>query len=458
MAGERPLSREVRSVSIAVLSWNGREHLEHCLEALARQREPGIPWEVAILDNGSTDGSAEWLERTWLGRRLGARGQGRVRLERSDRNLGFCAGNNLLVEGCEMDAVALLNNDTRPRPEWLAELVAALAEAPADVAAVSGLILDWEGERLDFARGILTFDGHAFQLGYRRRLADVVLPPDGEELLFPCGGNVLIRRASFLEAGGFDPTYFAYLEDVDLGWRLWSGGERVQLARHAVVEHRSMASSGNLGLYRRGFLFERNALLTAYKNYDAESWGRLMPVVLLTFLSRVEAMLAENNPAGATVRFDPYSSEASNQTATATVGAAAQPRRLTLAERWRLHGTRQMLRRALHKTRRVAARRVFPDPWPTTAGFEVSDERSLAQLRAGSFVLRHLDAAARDRQRALARRRRSDREIFERFPLYLVPTYPGDAELFSRPGFRSWLPADLPVLERTLDQVMELAP
>ena len=61
------------------------------------------------------------------------------------------------------DAVALLNNDTRPDRRWLAALVDALAAAPADVAAVSGMIVDWAGERLDFARGVMTFDGHAFQ-------------------------------------------------------------------------------------------------------------------------------------------------------------------------------------------------------------------------------------------------------------------------------------------------------
>ena len=195
--------------------------------------------------------------------------------------LGFCAGNNRLAAAAAGDAVALLNNDTRPEPGWLGALVEALAAAPPDVAAVSGKIVDWAGERLDFGRGVMTFDGHAFQLDFRRPLAAARLPAAGEELPFACGGNLLVRRASFLAAGGFDASYFAYLEDVDLGWRLWSGGERILFAPGAVVHHRSSATSELLGLYNRGFLFERNAFLTAYKNYEPGLWERIMPAVRL---------------------------------------------------------------------------------------------------------------------------------------------------------------------------------
>ncbi|HET9227306.1 MAG TPA: glycosyltransferase family 2 protein, partial [Thermoanaerobaculia bacterium] len=243
----------MKKVAVCILSWNGRRHLETCLSALAVQQDPGVEWEILVLDNGSTDGTADWLRTAWP----------RVRLIASPVNLGFCAGNNrLAAEASDADALALLNNDTRPEPGWLAALVDALRSTPEDVAAVSGKIVDWEGERLDFGRGLMTFDGHAFQLDFRRPLGKARVPKAGEELLFACGGNLLIRRKSFLDAGGFDESYFAYLEDVDLGWRLWSGGERVLFAPDAVVHHRSSATSDLLGLFNRGFLFERNAFLT----------------------------------------------------------------------------------------------------------------------------------------------------------------------------------------------------
>src|SRR5262249_17011844 len=76
-----------------------------------------------------------------------------VRWLLSPVNLGFCAGNNRLVDAAAGDAVAFLNNDTRPAPGWLAALVRALAAAPPDVAALSGQVVDWDGERLDAGRG-----------------------------------------------------------------------------------------------------------------------------------------------------------------------------------------------------------------------------------------------------------------------------------------------------------------
>ncbi|MCB1037117.1 MAG: glycosyltransferase, partial [Acidobacteria bacterium] len=123
----------VAKVSVAVLTWNGLRHLEVCLPALEAQEDPGVDWEVVVFDNGSTDGTAEWVRRN----------HPRVRLIESPSNLGFCGGNNRIVYQSEGDAVALLNNDTRPRKDWLRKLVDALTEAPSDVAAVAGLIVDW---------------------------------------------------------------------------------------------------------------------------------------------------------------------------------------------------------------------------------------------------------------------------------------------------------------------------
>jgi GT2 family glycosyltransferase len=428
---------EIGSASVAIASWNGRSHLETCLGALLEQRDPGIDWEILVLDNGSTDDTASWVE-DWATRR-----DPRVRLLRSPVNLGFCAGNNLLVSEARGDAVAFVNNDTRPTEEWLESLVRGLREAPEDVAAVSGTILDWSGQRLDFARGILTFDGHAFQLGYHSPLAAVELPPSGSELLFPCGGNMLVRRASFLAAGGFDERYFAYLEDVDLGWRLWSGGERVTFVDDAVVHHRSMATSELLGRYNRGFLFERNALLTAYKNFDDELWRKLMPAILLTFLARTQAMLVGNNPGGAVLAVDPYAGVIAN-----TGGGTVSPKpRKEGVESGRTQ--RRFLRRAAWRLGRFLLAGPGRSQLPV-----LSDERSVAQLQALSSILANLEGAAESRAAVQARRRRPDREILERFPLYVVPTYPGDEELFASSGFGAWLPADLPLVHGRLDEIM----
>jgi GT2 family glycosyltransferase len=448
----------VKKVSVALLSWNGKKHLETCLAALAEQDDPGIDWEILVLDNGSTDGTADWLRAEILPRAP------RVRLIASPVNLGFCGGNNRLVAEAAGDAVAFLNNDTRPQRGWLKALVAALAAAPPDVAAVSGKIIDWQGHCLDFGRGVMTFDGHAFQLDFRRPLASARVPAAGEELLFACGGNMLIRRASFLDAGGFDEDYFAYLEDVDLGWRLWSGGERITFVPDAVVHHRSSATSDLLGLYNRGFLFERNAFLTAYKNYETGLWERIMPALLLTLVSRTQALLVEHNPGGETLLLDPYAGHIANTAPGKKLAApppspppAQLPPAWTWAgfkTRWQGYGPMDFLRRG--------TRKLFGGPRPTPMNGSapepprLTDERTVAQLRSLSWLLGNLDRAAAHRAAVQKRRKRSDREIFERFPLYLVPTYPGDHTLFAGPGFQAWLPEELPIVRKRLDEIMEM--
>jgi GT2 family glycosyltransferase len=445
----------LRKVTVAILSWNGRQHLETCLTALAAQQDPGVDWEILVLDNGSTDGTAAWMRERWGSDR-------RVRLVASPINLGFCAGNNRLVAEAGGDAIALLNNDTLPEPGWLGSLVEALRSAPPDVAAVSGKIVNWDGDRLDFGRGLMTFDGHAFQLDFRRPLKTARVPRAGEELAFACGGNLLVRRASFLAAGGFDESYFAYLEDVDLGWRLWSGGERIVFAPGAVVHHRSSATSDLLGLYNRGFLFERNAYLTAYKNYENGLWEKILPAVLLTLMSRTQALLLAN-PGMDTLRIDPYAGHIAN---TGFVKAGlAQPSLAPLSRielppatswegfkvRWRGYGPRDFLRRGLRKLGAIP-----PLPVVTSEAPRLTDERTIAQFRALHWVTGHLDAAAATRAAVQKRRQRSDREIFERFPAYLVPTYPGDHELFASPGFQAWLPEELPLRRVGLGEIMDL--
>lgn len=451
---------DVGKVSVLILSWNGRQHLELCLPAVRDQQSPGCEWETLVLDNGSSDGTSEWIEQA----------NPEVRLVRSPVNLGFCAGNNRLAEEAEGDALVFLNNDTRPQADWLRNLVAGLEAAPADVAAISGRIVDWSGDHLDFARGLLTFDGHAFQQDFGRPLAGVELPTQGSEILFACGGNMIVRRDSFRAAGGFDDAYFAYLEDVDLGWRLWSGGERILFASDAVVHHRSMATSQHLGAYHRGFLYERNAFLTVYKNYQ-EGWlEKAMPAVLLTLIHRTQTLLVQNNPGGELLTLDPYAGliantahpapapseapaagEASPAEAAPTPAPTPSP---GLAQKWRDYGPREFLRRGIRKGLRTVLLSWVIDDFSQAP--RVVDDRTVAQLRAVTQLLGNLDGATAKRRAVQARRRRSDREIFERFPLWVIPTYPGDERLFESPAFRALAGHGLPLRHATLAEIMKI--
>jgi GT2 family glycosyltransferase len=431
---------------VAVLSWNGLRHLELLAPSIEALDAPGAEWELLVLDNGSADGSADWVRAHWP----------RARLIESPTNLGFAAGNRRLAEEARGDAIAFLNNDTRVARGWLAALVAALAQAPDDVAAVSGLALDWEGERLDFGRGVMTFDGHGFQLDHRRPLARARRPEPGAELLFPSGGNMLVWRDAFEAVGGFDSDYFAYLEDVDLGWRLWSAGWRVLHAPGACTYHRGSATGDLLGHDHRGFLFERNAFLTVYKNYEAGLWESMMPAVMLTLLSRLETLNVENNPGGRLLTLDPYAgliantAVAAGSSAPERAGAARAPSAMSGRSPAGV-GVGKLARRALAGLRAAASGRAGGGAARAPV---LDDPRTLAHHRAAWNVLAGLDRAAVKRERIQGMRRRGDGEIFARFPLYVVPTYPGDAALFRSDGFRAWLPADVPFQVSTLDEVM----
>lgn len=424
--------KRIESVDVLVVSWNGRHHLETLLPALEAQEVPGVAVRVRLFDNGSTDGTVAWTRSS----------HPHVDVVANPTNIGFSAANNRLAERSGASALVMVNNDTRPRADWLARLVAGLTDAPADVAAVSGGIVNWEGNRLDFGRGVMTFDGHAFQLDYRRPLDAVEMPEEGCELLFPCGGNMIVRRDSYLAAGGFDESYFAYLEDVDLGWRLWSAGERVLSAPGAVVHHRSMATSKLLGNANRGLLFERNAYLTAFKNYDAELWPQLMPVVQMTLIGRVQHLLANRNPHGQELAVDPYAAPMDGQGGAISPGSG--PR-----EAWERLRYIVALRTRLRRFARPHSG--LPDGVPA-----IVDDQTLAQVRAVSSIIRGLDDAAERRRRIQSRRQRPDAEIFERFPLYVVPTYPGDEELFGSSGFEAMWPEGLPLVRRSLGEVMEV--
>lgn len=431
------------SVSVLIPSWNGRAHLEQCLAALEQQLDPGIAWDTWVLDNGSSDGTVDWL----------ARRHPRVQVIASPTNLGFAPAMNRLAAAATGRYLAFLNNDTRPQPAWLGELVQALRAAPAEVGAVSGLILDWEGQRLDFADGVITFDGHAFQRGYRKPVADARLPDEGARLPFPCGANALIRREVFEAVGGFDADYFAYFEDVDLGWRLRLAGHPITFTRRAVIHHRSMATSELLGRYRRGVLFERNAFATAFKNLDEASFHGLFPAILATLMMRTATLIADNNPGGASTRHDPFprvaeppqpENRASSTPAAALEIASAHPRR-GLRDRLVRYGWRETARRGVARAVSSSIARGGP---------VITDPRTLSQLQAVSGILGNLDRLAVKRRQVQALRRVDDSELLREFPLWVVPTYPGDEAFFASPGFDALLPAALELKRARLEDLM----
>jgi GT2 family glycosyltransferase len=259
------------TVSVLVLNFNGREHLEQCLPSLRRQTYPAGRFEIVVVDNGSSDGSPDWLREQHPD----------VRVVGFSENRGFAAAYNAAVSTSDAEFVAFLNNDTRVEPDWLAELAGAARRHGA--ASVGSKMLDWSGEKVDFAGGIVSLFGHSWQRDEGRPAATRHAE---DRLLFACAGSMLVGRRIFEEVGGFDPDFFAYFEDVDLGWRLSLFGYDNVLAPRAITYHRARGTSGRVALSSRLRLYERNALAMIVKNYEQATLDRVLPAAVALTAAR----------------------------------------------------------------------------------------------------------------------------------------------------------------------------
>ena len=253
-------------MAVVILNHNGRAHLGACLEALLAADGLAGPEALVVADNGSSDGSLDWL----AGRHPGLR---RIAFR---SNLGFAAGNNAAAERVDAGWLLFLNNDTRVRPDALRQLALAAASGPD---AVGARLLSWDGSRLDFDGGAASFTGHGHALGYGAPVPAGPAPAPHPSL-FCSGAALLVRRETFLALGGFAPDYFAYYEDLDLGWRMQLAGLTLRQVPAARVEHRHHGSAGQLPRGRAARLYERNALATVVRNYDAPNLARVLPAAL----------------------------------------------------------------------------------------------------------------------------------------------------------------------------------
>ncbi len=235
------------------MNWNRRELLRECLESIVAQTQAHL--EVVLVDNGSSDGSADMAEREFAGRLP-------LRIVRSPVNLGFCAGNNRGIEASRGALIGLLNNDAVAEPGWAAELVRVFEGAPRVGMAASKILVYEDPARIDKAGHLIYPDGQ--NRGRGSGQLDRGQFDRTEEVLWPDGCAAMYRRAMLDEIGGFDEDFFAYGDDAELGLRARIAGWNCWYAPRAVVRHRRGASLGLLSA-RRLELIERNRILLAIK-------------------------------------------------------------------------------------------------------------------------------------------------------------------------------------------------
>ncbi len=236
-------------VSVVIPNWNGRQFLPTCLSSLERQTYP--KFEVILVDNGSTDGSASLVRQDFPW----------VRVMALDENLGFAAACNIGARDAAGEILVLLNNDTEAEPEWLEELVKTLHEHPEAGTAASKILLFDRRNIIHSTGDLMGRDGIPRNRGVweeDRKQYDRWLQVFGG-----CGAAVAYRREMWDELGGFDEDLFMYLEDVDLAWRAQLRGWKAVFAHKArVYHHLSATGGGPIASFYTG----RNTILVIVKD------------------------------------------------------------------------------------------------------------------------------------------------------------------------------------------------
>ena len=258
----------------------GGESLRRCLASLAAQTFPDF--EAVIVDNSGRGIARDLADSP------------RVRIIENSENVGFGAAVNQGWADSKAEFLLTLNDDAYPAPEWLEALVAACGQDPTIGMCASQIRLLAGQGRLDSAGMNIYPDGTAKQRGNRRDASDYAAQQD---VLLPSGCAALYRRSMIGEVGAFDPDYFLYAEDTDLGLRGRLAGWRCLYVPAAVVEHEYSKSSGRASR-AKAFYVERNRLFTVVKLFPVVLWPLVPILSAWRYLAHFEALLRGKGLAG----------------------------------------------------------------------------------------------------------------------------------------------------------------
>ena len=273
-------------VAIVILNWNGLNYLKQFLPSVMEHSSvSGHEVEVAVADNGSTDGSIQWLEESKMANTV-------IRL---NRNFGFAQGYNLALQKVEAEYYLLLNSDVEVGEGWLQPLVDFMDSTPHAAACMPKILNHSEPMHLEFAGaagGFIDYLGYPFCRG---RILDATEQDDGQydqtiPVFWATGACLMLRSNCFWEAGGFDPNFFAHMEEIDLCWRLKRMGHSVWCIPKSSVLHvggGSLPSSNP----RKAFLNHRNNLLMLLKNLAPIKAIGIIPLRLLLDLASASIYL-----------------------------------------------------------------------------------------------------------------------------------------------------------------------
>ena len=333
---------ERRTVAVVIPTYSNPNLLAECLDSLSALNYPRRSLEVIVVDNSSTDDAGRLLRVRYP----------QVHHLRLERNEGFAGACNRGAAHASAEYVAFLNDDAVAEPQWLDGLFAGLDAGGEGAVCAASRILSYDGQETEYSGA----SANLFGVGRPRSAwgwPDAPRPPgEGDPVLFASGGAMLVHRRTFLDAGGFDPHYFAYFEDVDLGWRLWVLGHRVVYAPDAVVRHVGGATGSRAPAHRRYTLWECNSLATVLKNYESVHMERILSAALLLLYRR--ALLS----AGDALQPGEYRLDAPPDTNVANI---EQLPKVSVAHLAAIDRFNRLLPHFMAERRRIQAARARPD-------------------------------------------------------------------------------------------------
>jgi GT2 family glycosyltransferase len=238
---------------VIIPNWNGRRFLEECIDSLKGQTFQDF--EILLVDNGSTDGSADFAEAQY--------GEF-VRVVRNKENLGFAGGNNIGIRRAKGEYIVLLNNDTWADPRWLEELVKATQCAPPVGMWASKVCVYSRRDRIEGVGELIYWDGLCRARGQYEQ--DRGQYSAMEEILFPPGCGAMYRKSLFDGIGLFDEDFFAYADDSEIGIRARLAGWKSVFVPTAIVYHKHSGSSGRYSRLK-AFYVERNRFWITVKYF-----------------------------------------------------------------------------------------------------------------------------------------------------------------------------------------------
>lgn len=238
-------------VTIVIPNYNGKHFMQPCLESLEKQTEQDF--RIIVVDNCSTDGSVEYMAEYYP----------QIEVLSLNKNYGFSYAVNIGIRHADTPYVILLNNDTTVDPHYIEEMICAIEQSPRIFSVSSKMIQMYHPDLIDSAGDLYTLMGWGVCRGTGRPVSNYT---QSDEIFTACAGAAIYRREVFLQIGFFDESHFAYLEDIDIGYRARIYGYRNVYCPTALVYHVGSGTSGSKYNSFKVKLSARNSIWLNYKN------------------------------------------------------------------------------------------------------------------------------------------------------------------------------------------------